>query len=90
MLTPLSLIKGQDDSIRREGVNLMRTRTKLILISALVFLTAYGPVELTRCIVQYNFPLWADVSYLELLTMWGMYFGFVTSLSSIIWRIRPL
>lgn len=50
-------------------------RTKWFIILALVFLTAYGPVELTRCIVMYN--QYDITSKLELGLIWGLYLGFV-------------
>ena len=50
---------------------------KWFIVLTLIFLTAYGPVELTRCIFKYNY--FDDVTYLELALIWGLYLGFILS-----------
>jgi hypothetical protein len=54
-----------------------------------VFLTAYAPIELTRCIVKYNY--FDDVTRLELSLIWGLYLGFIAAterIANLITRTR--
>lgn len=55
---------------------------KWFIVLTLVFLTAYGPVELTRCIVLYN--RYDITSKLELGVIWGLYLGFFIAIERLV------
>lgn len=55
---------------------------KWFVVLSLVFLTAYGPVELTRCIFKYN--NFDEVTHLELALIWGLYLGFIVAIERLV------